>query len=225
MDSNSGNGEVYLTPPETPDGAGKVSESRQSSDTEGERDRKLFVRRSSRKRSATDFFQFQILHEVEFEELKMKKQRKKKSSEESATPSRNVVDNEAVRRSLFSGVTPQKSSNKAKLDLIDSPVPTEEPVSRDMASIEEEGGSKGEEVDVEIVPPPFSIGTLVFGKLKGYDWWPGRVASHHEIGMPLPPPNHSWIRWYGENQVSDVSGSGGSSLYMHIKDFCWFVAA
>lgn len=208
MDSNSGNGEVYLTPPETPNSAGKASESRQSSDTEGERDSKLFVRRSSRKRSATDFFQFEVLHEVEIEEVKPKKQRKKKSSEGSATPSRNAIDSEAVRRSLFSEITPQKSSNMVKLDLNGGPAPNAEPVNRDVASIEEEGGKEEEEV----VTPPFGVGTLVFGKLKGYDWWPGRVASHNELGMPLPPSNHSWIRWYGENQVSDVSGSSSNSL-------------
>lgn len=211
MDSNASSGEVYLTPPETPNGVGRVpSESRQSSDTEGEHDSKKFVRRSSRKRSATDFFHFHVLHEVEVEEPKPKKSRKRKPSEGSTTPSRSTAEAETVRRSLvFSETTPEESSSKMKLDSSSSTVPNEEPVNGELASIEEEGGSKEE----EILPPPFSIGTLVFGKLKGYDWWPGRVASHNEIGMPVPPPNHSWIRWYGENQVSDVSESYSNGLH------------
>ena len=210
MDSNASNGEVYLTPPETPNGVSAVtSESRQSSDTEGEHDSKKFVRRSSRKRSATEFFHFEVSHEVEMEEPKPKKSRKRKPSEGSATPSRSTA--ETVRRSLvFSETTPEKSSSKMKLDSNKSTVPNEEPVNGELASIEEEEGSMEE----EICAPPFSIGTLVFGKLKGYDWWPGRVASHNEIGMPVPPPNHSWIRWYGENQVSDVSESYSCSLHI-----------
>lgn len=198
MDTNGSNGEVYLTPPETPSGIGKApSESRLSSDTEGEHDRKTFVRRSMRKRSATDFFHFEVNHEVETEEPKAKKSRKRKTSEGSTTPNRNTA--EVVCRSLvFDEATPQKGNSKIKLDSNSSAVPNEEPVSGDLPSIVEEAE--------EARPPPFSIGSLVFGKLKGYDWWPGRVASHNEIGMPLPPINHSWIRWYGENQVSDVSG-------------------
>lgn len=207
IDSHVANGEVYLTPPETPSGVGKgPSESRLPSDTEGEHDRKLFVRRSRRKRSATDFFHFEPKHEVEMEEPKPKKSRKKKSLEASVTPSRSTA--EVVCRSLvFDETTPQKSNSKIKIDPNSSTTHNGEPLNGELASIEEEEGDKE-----ELVQPPFSISTLVFGKLKGYDWWPGRVASHNEIGMPLPPLNHSWIRWYGENQVSDVSGSNSSSV-------------
>ena len=54
----------------------------------------------------------------------------------------------------------------------------------------------------------YPISTLVWGKLKGFDWWPGRISSHVEIGGSEPHPDCSlWVKWFGENQVSEVGSS------------------
>ena len=51
----------------------------------------------------------------------------------------------------------------------------------------------------------YPISTLVWGKLKGFDWWPGRISSHIEIGGSEPLPDDTlWVKWFGENQVSEV---------------------
>lgn len=62
----------------------------------------------------------------------------------------------------------------------------------------------------------FPVGSMVWGKLPGYDWWPGCVISRSEDkngdqqhtgggdgdrggGVQM------WIKWYGENNLSQVS--------------------
>jgi len=51
----------------------------------------------------------------------------------------------------------------------------------------------------------YPISTLVWGKLKGFDWWPGRISSHVEIGGSEPLADGTlWVKWFGENQVSEV---------------------
>ena len=51
----------------------------------------------------------------------------------------------------------------------------------------------------------YPISTLVWGKLKGFDWWPGRISSHVEIGGSEPLSDGTlWVKWFGENQVSEV---------------------
>jgi len=51
----------------------------------------------------------------------------------------------------------------------------------------------------------YPISSLVWGKLKGFDWWPGRISSHVEIGGMEPQDSGAlWVKWFGENQVSEV---------------------
>lgn len=47
----------------------------------------------------------------------------------------------------------------------------------------------------------FPVGTLVWGKIPGYDWWPGTVISHCEDGAGK---DQLWVRWFGDNQLSQV---------------------
>ena len=70
----------------------------------------------------------------------------------------------------------------------------------DSASLDKENSE-----DEVINLADFPISTLVWGKLKGFDWWPGRISSHVEIGGLEPLPDGSlWVKWFGENQVSEV---------------------
>jgi len=50
----------------------------------------------------------------------------------------------------------------------------------------------------------FAIGQLVWGRLKGYDWWPGRLVSYIEAQKTPPSTNNHWIRWFGDNKFSLV---------------------
>ena len=70
---------------------------------------------------------------------------------------------------------------------------------------------------------PFPIGTLVWGKLPGYDWWPGCIISYdkkeienfkEEIEVEEDDVSSleedgngdvAWVKWYGDNQLSLVS--------------------
>lgn len=76
---------------------------------------------------------------------------------------------------------------------------------------------------------PFPIGSLVWGKLPGYDWWPGCVISYDKKEIEkfkdelseegteedVPPAMTAgeegededvvaWVKWYGDNQLSLV---------------------
>lgn len=59
------------------------------------------------------------------------------------------------------------------------------------------------------VPP---VGHMMWGKLPGYDWWPGCIISHNEVkeekkmeSRDAEKENKVWIKWYGETQLSQVS--------------------
>ena len=57
----------------------------------------------------------------------------------------------------------------------------------------------------------FHVGSMVWGKLPGYDWWPGLIISYSreegdtrgdgegDGGMQV------WVKWYGESNLSAVS--------------------
>ena len=174
----------YLTPPETPVACTK--EVPGSSSDEDQRSPPFFVRRGTRKRNATDFFFIPAPYTLEdIESVKRSKSRKEKLLSGSSS-----ITKESARRSLvFSESTPQKSP------LTSSPLqPMEIQPAVDL-NTDRSCDIQGE----------YPIGSLVWAKLKGYDWWPGRVSSHAEVGMDLPPHGSAWIRWYGEKQVSDVS--------------------
>lgn len=57
----------------------------------------------------------------------------------------------------------------------------------------------------------FPIGTMVWGKLPGYSWWPGIVISYGSANESKDEPDdggesdvRAWIKWYGETQLSKV---------------------
>ena len=98
---------------------------------------------------------------------------------------------------LTAHITQEESGG---LDL-NSPRETEEEMAKDL-SPQDEVASDREDVVNEADYP---ISTLVWGKLKGFDWWPGRISSHVEIGGSEPLPDGTlWVKWFGENQVSEV---------------------
>ena len=48
----------------------------------------------------------------------------------------------------------------------------------------------------------FPAGQLIWGKLKGFDWWPGMVV---ELKSPMDNQvDDVWVKWYGDNKFSKV---------------------
>ena len=88
----------------------------------------------------------------------------------------------------------------------------------------------GVETDREQIEKRYPIGTMIWGKLPGYDWWPGVLLSYSDGttsngGAKKEPAAAAeeqqlsddeesscnvvrvWVKWYGDNQLSQVSFS------------------
>ncbi|XP_069571559.1 DNA (cytosine-5)-methyltransferase 3A-like isoform X7 [Brachyistius frenatus] len=50
----------------------------------------------------------------------------------------------------------------------------------------------------------FGIGALVFGKLRGFSWWPGRIVSWWMSGRSRAADGTRWVMWFGDGKFSVV---------------------
>ncbi|XP_071777426.1 DNA (cytosine-5-)-methyltransferase 3 alpha a isoform X7 [Centroberyx gerrardi] len=50
----------------------------------------------------------------------------------------------------------------------------------------------------------FVIGALVFGKLRGFSWWPGRIVSWWMSGRSRAADGTRWVMWFGDSKFSVV---------------------
>uniref|UniRef100_A0A673GQH6 DNA (cytosine-5-)-methyltransferase n=1 Tax=Sinocyclocheilus rhinocerous TaxID=307959 RepID=A0A673GQH6_9TELE len=50
----------------------------------------------------------------------------------------------------------------------------------------------------------FGIGELVWGKLRGFSWWPGRIVSWLITGRSRAAEGTRWVMWYGDCKFSVV---------------------
>uniref|UniRef100_A0A3Q3FVU5 DNA (cytosine-5-)-methyltransferase n=1 Tax=Labrus bergylta TaxID=56723 RepID=A0A3Q3FVU5_9LABR len=50
----------------------------------------------------------------------------------------------------------------------------------------------------------FGIGMLVFGKLRGFSWWPGRIVSWWMSGRSRAADGTRWVMWFGDGKFSVV---------------------
>lgn len=63
----------------------------------------------------------------------------------------------------------------------------------------------------------FPVGRMMWGKLLGYDWWPGYIVCHSQDEPKTEGSEEEetggeashkiWLKWFGETQLSFVSGS------------------
>ncbi len=85
-------------------------------------------------------------------------------------------------------------------------------------------GSKDTAVSLGDLRERFPVGKIVWGKLPGYNWWPGTAISYDETmkggttkeegGGAMPGETvvrglggaepQVWIKWFGENNLSQV---------------------
>ncbi|XP_031572916.1 DNA (cytosine-5)-methyltransferase 3A-like [Actinia tenebrosa] len=132
-------------------------------------------------------------------------------NQESLTPQLNKISAE---------VTSPKRPSKAKrrLNFCDSYVKKKRKPKSQTKTLET---AKKQKVDVPVqkndgfaipdecsikveAPVSFSTGDLVWAKLKGFDWWPGKVVSYLEARRSAPNPGSHWIKWFGDSKFSQV---------------------
>ncbi|KAB0400776.1 hypothetical protein E2I00_006024 [Balaenoptera physalus] len=62
----------------------------------------------------------------------------------------------------------------------------------------------------------FGIGELVWGKLRGFSWWPGRIVSWWMTGQSLAAEGTRWVMWFGDGKFSVVC----VEKLMPLSSFC-----
>lgn len=50
----------------------------------------------------------------------------------------------------------------------------------------------------------FGIGELVWGKIKGFSWWPGIVVTWRATGKRQASHGMRWLQWFGDGKFSEV---------------------
>ncbi|NXE00707.1 DNM3B methyltransferase, partial [Chaetorhynchus papuensis] len=50
----------------------------------------------------------------------------------------------------------------------------------------------------------FGIGELVWGKIKGFSWWPAIVVSHRATAKRQAVSGMRWVQWFGDGKFSEV---------------------
>uniref|UniRef100_A0A8C0GIR7 DNA (cytosine-5-)-methyltransferase n=1 Tax=Chelonoidis abingdonii TaxID=106734 RepID=A0A8C0GIR7_CHEAB len=51
----------------------------------------------------------------------------------------------------------------------------------------------------------FGIGELVWGKIKGFSWWPAIIVSYRVTSKRQAISGMRWVQWFGDGKFSEVS--------------------
>ncbi|KAJ7332225.1 hypothetical protein JRQ81_014405 [Phrynocephalus forsythii] len=54
----------------------------------------------------------------------------------------------------------------------------------------------------------FKIGELVWGKIRGFAWWPAIVVSWKSTSNRPAAPGMRWVKWFGDGKFSEVRRRG-----------------
>lgn len=65
----------------------------------------------------------------------------------------------------------------------------------------------------------FGIGELVWGKIKGFSWWPGIVVTWRVTGKRQASHGMRWLQWFGDGKFSEVSADKLDSITAFAKFF------
>ncbi|MFT7810836.1 DNA (cytosine-5)-methyltransferase 3A-like [Arapaima gigas] len=65
----------------------------------------------------------------------------------------------------------------------------------------------------------FSVGELVWGKIRGFSWWPGIVVSWRTTGRRQATHGMRWLQWFGDGKFSEVSADKLDSITAFPKHF------
>lgn len=50
----------------------------------------------------------------------------------------------------------------------------------------------------------FKIGELVWGKIRGFAWWPAIVVPWKSTSNRQAGPGMRWVKWFGDGKFSEV---------------------
>ncbi|NXA34304.1 DNM3B methyltransferase, partial [Eudromia elegans] len=53
----------------------------------------------------------------------------------------------------------------------------------------------------------FGIGELVWGKIKGFSWWPAIVVSYRATSKRQAVSGMRWVQWFGDGKFSEVEAT------------------
>ncbi|XP_067163749.1 DNA (cytosine-5)-methyltransferase 3B isoform X1 [Apteryx mantelli] len=95
--------------------------------------------------------------------------------------------------STISGSSSQEGQNSAAELLAEEPE-SRDPESRDPGIAPEYQDGK-----------EFGIGELVWGKIKGFSWWPAIVVSYRATSKRQAVSGMRWVQWFGDGKFSEVS--------------------
>uniref|UniRef100_A0A8C5JK67 DNA (cytosine-5-)-methyltransferase n=1 Tax=Junco hyemalis TaxID=40217 RepID=A0A8C5JK67_JUNHY len=76
--------------------------------------------------------------------------------------------------------------------------------SADLGAEEAESGDMGMALEYQD-GKEFGIGELVWGKIKGFSWWPAIVVSHRATAKRQAVSGMRWVQWFGDGKFSEVS--------------------
>ncbi|XP_056667928.1 DNA (cytosine-5)-methyltransferase 3B isoform X2 [Monodelphis domestica] len=65
----------------------------------------------------------------------------------------------------------------------------------------------------------FHIGDLVWGKIKGFSWWPAIVVSWKSNTKRQAIPGMRWVQWFGDGKYSEVPSDKLVSLALFTQHF------
>ncbi|XP_018594553.2 DNA (cytosine-5)-methyltransferase 3A-like [Scleropages formosus] len=65
----------------------------------------------------------------------------------------------------------------------------------------------------------FGVGELVWGKIRGFSWWPGVVVTWRATGRRRATHGMRWLRWFGDGKFSEVSADKLDSITAFPKYF------
>ncbi|XP_051729906.1 DNA (cytosine-5-)-methyltransferase 3 alpha a isoform X2 [Ctenopharyngodon idella] len=115
-----------------------------------------------------------------------------------------------------SAVSSQKEEEEPAINLPSTPTPQQQhtdPASPTVATTPEAPpvacGNKvmtrSSEMDQEYEDGRgFGIGELIWGKLRGFSWWPGRIVSWWMTGRSRAAEGTRWVMWFGDGKFSVV---------------------
>ncbi|NXS64009.1 DNM3B methyltransferase, partial [Brachypteracias leptosomus] len=101
--------------------------------------------------------------------------------------SRDSSRSSSTLSSSLSGSSPQEGHNGS------TELGAEEPEGRDGVALEYQDGKE------------FGIGELVWGKIKGFSWWPAIVVSYRATSKRQAVSGMRWVLWFGDGKFSEVS--------------------
>ncbi|XP_029329857.1 DNA (cytosine-5)-methyltransferase 3B isoform X3 [Mus caroli] len=131
------------------------------------------------------------------------------------------------RRASSSASTPW--SSPASVDFMEEATPKS--VSTPSVDLSQDGDQEGidtTQVDAESRDgdsteyqddKEFGIGDLVWGKIKGFSWWPAMVVSWKATSKRQAMPGMRWVQWFGDGKFSEISADKLVALGLFSQHF------